>query len=147
MSLIPSIIDPSKSMDKNAVSSRRIPVDDYPIFTKEDPLEILESYIVDYLATCVTLVAFSFDKLLKIAHDIYYLERKRKSNKMGDGPSGTVNSPVKMAKTSRALKMSLGTIPEAEGTCFRSVKQAKVPPAQKQPSDKSPMIETSLIFL
>lgn len=35
--LIYSITDPSKALYKNAVVSRRIPVDDYPIFTKEYP--------------------------------------------------------------------------------------------------------------
>lgn len=38
-------------------------MDDFPIFSKEDPLEVLESYIVDCLATCVAAIAFSFEKL------------------------------------------------------------------------------------
>lgn len=36
MSLINVVIDPSEALDRNIVSSRRIPIEDYPIFTKED---------------------------------------------------------------------------------------------------------------
>lgn len=92
MSLISLVIDPSEPLDRNAVAYKRISVDDYPIFTKEDPLEILESYIAYCLATCVIPIVYSYDELPENAPDVYSLKRKRKSKKMGDGPSGTVKS-------------------------------------------------------
>lgn len=37
ISLISFVIDPSETMDRKIVASIRIPIDDYPLFTKEDP--------------------------------------------------------------------------------------------------------------
>lgn len=37
MYLITSVIDPSETLDTKIVASRRIPITDYPIFTKEYP--------------------------------------------------------------------------------------------------------------
>ena len=36
MSFITSVVDPSKLLDKVFVSSRRITMDDYPLFSKEE---------------------------------------------------------------------------------------------------------------
>ena len=82
MYLITAVIDLSETMDKNNVSSRIIPIEDYPIFTKEDPQESLESYIADSLATYVAPITYSFDEILETAPDVYSLKRKRKSKSM-----------------------------------------------------------------
>lgn len=97
MSLITTVSNPSETLDMKTVASRRIPIADYPLFTKEDPQEVLESYIVDFLSTCLTSVAYSFYELLDNALDVYSLKRKRKSKSTGDGPSGT-------SRTSEILK-------------------------------------------
>lgn len=70
MSLITAVINPSETLDRNTVASRRIPITDYLIFTKEDPLERLKSYIVGFLATSLTPVAYSFDELPNHAPDV-----------------------------------------------------------------------------
>lgn len=79
MSLITTISDPYKIMGRKIISSRIIPIDGYPIFTKEDPIELMESYIGDCLATCLTTIAYSFDELPDHASDVYSLKIKRKS--------------------------------------------------------------------
>lgn len=86
---------------------------------------------------------YSYNKLPEIDTDDYYLKRKRKSKKMGDGPSGTVKSPTKVTKTSGVLEMSLSTIPEAQSTFYERAKQAEVHLAQKIPSSKSNISGTS----
>lgn len=73
MSFKTTITDPSETLDRKTVASRRIPIDDYPFFTKEDPQEVLESYIANFLATGVTLVAYSYNELTEIAPDVYSL--------------------------------------------------------------------------
>lgn len=37
-SLITTVVDPSEFLEKKIVGARRIPVDGYLIFTKEDPI-------------------------------------------------------------------------------------------------------------
>lgn len=64
------VIDPSETLDKRTFSSIRIPIKDYPLFSNEDPQEVLESYIVDCLATGVTPVAYSYDELQETALDV-----------------------------------------------------------------------------
>lgn len=93
MSLVSSVIDPSELLDKKIVGARRIPMDDFPIFTKKDPIELLESYIVDCLAISVTPVAYSYEELPYHPHDMYSLKRKMKYKSSGDGPSGTAKPP------------------------------------------------------
>lgn len=104
VSLISTVTDPSEVLDKNTIAYRRIRVGDFPLFTKEDPSEILEAYIADYLAISITLVAYSYYELPDHPVDVLSLKRKRKYNKMGDGPFGIIKSPSKVAKTSRVLK-------------------------------------------
>lgn len=58
MSLIYEVIDPLEVLDRDAISSRRIAIDDYPLFTKLDPPEILQAYIDDCLASCIETVAY-----------------------------------------------------------------------------------------
>lgn len=70
MSLISKVIDPSKVLDMDAISYRRIPIDDYPIFIKVDPPEILEAYIDNCLALGITPVAYSYDELLDAPHEL-----------------------------------------------------------------------------
>lgn len=142
MSLISTYIDPSKVLDRNAVASTRIPIDDYPIFTKVDPLLILESYINDCLASGITHVAYSYDELPECPPDFLPLRRKMKSRKMGDGPFGTVKSLAKVAKTSEVMKKSLGTIPKTEVEGFETAKHVEESFAHKQPSGKYPIVET-----
>lgn len=60
---------------------------------------------------------------------------------MGEGPYGKLKPPTKMAKTFNGLISTLGPIPEATG--FGSANQDEASPAQRQPSGKSPMTETS----
>lgn len=74
MYLITSVIDLSETMDKKIVASRRIHIADYPLFTKEDPQEDLESYITDHLATGVMPVAYSFEELQDSTPDPYSLK-------------------------------------------------------------------------
>lgn len=99
MSLIIVVIHPSETLDRNTVASRRIPIIDYHIFTKEDPPELLASYIVDCLVTCVTPVAYSFDELPDQAPDVYSLKRKKKSKLTDDISSGITSPPTKMSRT------------------------------------------------
>ena len=47
ISLITNIVNPSKHLNKAYVASRRIPVDDYPPFSKEESKEVLEIYITN----------------------------------------------------------------------------------------------------
>lgn len=89
MSLITTVIDHLEFMDKMIIGTRRIPVDNYPLFSKEDPIEVLEHYIADCLGTCITLVAFSHEELPYHPIDVYSLKRKRRPKSYGDGPSGT----------------------------------------------------------
>lgn len=93
MSLIKIVVDPSELLVKKIVGASRILVDDYPIFTKEDPPKLLESYIVDFLATCVTPVAYSYEKLSDHPPGVDTLKRKRKSKSSSDGPFGTFRPP------------------------------------------------------
>lgn len=106
MSLITIVIDPSETLDSNTISSRRFPITDHPIFTKEDPQELLESCIVDCLATCVTQISYYFDELPDHAPDVYSLKRKRKSRSTVDGPSGTTSPPSKISRTSEFMSLS-----------------------------------------
>lgn len=141
MSLITVVTDPSKDMDKNVVSSRIIPIEDYPIFTKEDPQELLESYIADCLATCVLPVAYSFDKLLETTSDVYSLKRKRKSKSTCDGPSGTIKPPTKMARTSNILRNTMAPKSEDVGS------GTEVPTAQQRPLSIMIILSTLLHLL
>lgn len=84
MSLITSFVDPSELLDRTYVGSRRITVDDYPLFFKEDPIEVLELYIVDCLATSVPLVALSHKEIPYHPIDMYSLKRKRKHKSFGE---------------------------------------------------------------
>lgn len=118
MSLTSIVIDPSEVLDRNTISSRRILIDDYPIFTKVDPSEILESYIDDCLASGITPISYSYDELSECPPDVLPLRRKRKAKKMGDEPSETVKSPSRVAKTSKVMRRPLGTILEVEGEVF-----------------------------
>lgn len=70
MSLITVVTDPSEAMDRNDVASKRIPIEDYPIFTEEDPQEVMESYIADCLTTGVVPVTYSFDELPNLTPDV-----------------------------------------------------------------------------
>lgn len=89
MSLITTVVDPSEVLDKTTVGSRRYHVDDYPLFSKEDPIEVLESYIPDCLATSITSIAFSHGELPDHPIDVYSLKRNRKHKSSSDGPSRT----------------------------------------------------------
>lgn len=53
MFFISSVVNPLESLDKASISSRRIPVVDYPLFSKEEFKEVLELYISDCLASGV----------------------------------------------------------------------------------------------
>lgn len=127
----------------NIVASRMIHVNDYPIFTKEDPQENIEGYVADCLATGVTHVTYSYDELPEHPHEFLSLKRKRKSKKMGEGPSGTVKSSAKVAKTSGVMKRPLGIILEAKGVGYENATKAEAFPSQKQKSVKSPIAKTS----
>lgn len=81
MSLISEVIYPSEVLDMDEISSRRIPIDDYPIFTKVDPLEIMQAYIVDCLASGYKLVDLSYDELPNAPNELS-LRKKRKASKM-----------------------------------------------------------------
>lgn len=63
---------------------------------------------------------------------------------MGDGPSRTVKSPAKGAKTSEVVKMPLGTIVEAKGKGSKNAKIIEVSPSHKQTYGKSLISKTSL---
>lgn len=67
MSLISDVTNASEVLDKDVVSSNRILIDDYPIFPKVDPPEILEAYISNFLASGITpdfILMMNFQMLL-----------------------------------------------------------------------------------
>lgn len=99
MSLITTVIEPSQLLDKSSVASRRILVDDYPLFSNEASKEIREIYIVDCLATCVPLVVLFHDELPDHPVDVFSINRKRKPKSFGEKPSGSSRPPTKVART------------------------------------------------
>lgn len=68
----------------------------------------MESYIVDCLATCVTLVAYFYEELPNHLSDVYFLKRKRKSETTGDGPSRISRPPTKIVRTSKIMRDTMG---------------------------------------
>lgn len=111
MSLITTVVDPSEELDKTTVGTRRIPMDNYPVFFKEDPIEVLEFYITDCLATGITPVAFSHEKLPDDPTDVYPFKRKRNPKSYSDGPSRTVtptHQPTKVARTYNIQRDTMG---------------------------------------
>lgn len=71
-------------MDRSSVSLRRITVDDYPLFSKEESKEVLEHYIDYYLATDVPPIVLSHDKLPDHPVDVYSLNIKWKPKYFGE---------------------------------------------------------------
>lgn len=67
-----------------------------------------------------------------------------KSKLIGDGPSGIVKPPTKVAKTYDILRSTLGYTPEAIGS--GSPKPTKVPISQKKPYGKSPIVEAFFTY-
>lgn len=146
MSLISKVIDPLEVLDSDAVSSRRIPIDDYSIFTKVDLLEILQCYIDECIASCIRPVAYSYDELPNAPLEPP-LRRKRKASKMvDDEPSRTVKSPTKVAKTSASTRRPLGTVLEDDGEGSKNTEKDEESPTQNQSFGKASIIETSLPF-
>lgn len=140
MSLITFVIDPSETLERKTVTSRIIPIVDYPIFTKEDPPELLKSYIVDCLATGLTPVAYSFDELPDNALDVYSLKRMRKSKSTCDGPSGIARPPTKISRTSNILRNTMG--PEEKDDGSGNARSAEVTTPHTRPHGKYHMTET-----
>lgn len=97
----------------------------------------MESYIANYLATCVTPIAYSFEGLPETGPNLYSLKRKRKSTLTGDGPSIVAQPPTKMARTSNILKNIMG--PEAEVIGSESGRPVFVSTPHTRPHGKSPL--------
>lgn len=140
MSLITTATDPSKIMDRKFIASRGMSITDYRLFSKEDSQRAMESYIVDFLATCVVPIAYSFDELPHNTPDVYSLKRKRKSKSIDDGPSGTAKPPTKMSKTSNILQNTMR--PKVEAVGSGRAKPTEVSTAQNRPHGNSPLVET-----
>ena len=69
-----------------------------------------------------------------------------KAKKMGDGHSGAVKSPAKVAKTSEDIRKPLGTIPETKVEGCEIDKQVEESHDYNQPSSKYHIAETSLSY-
>lgn len=143
MALITVVFDPLAILDRKTVASRRILIDDYQTFTKEDPIELLESYIADCLSIGLTPVAYSHYELPKSAHDVYSLRRKRRSKSTGDGPSGIAKPLTKISRTSDILRNIMG--PEAKTIGSGSPRSVEV--SVDKPHGKSPLAETPFNFV
>ncbi|KAI5421606.1 hypothetical protein KIW84_045147 [Lathyrus oleraceus] len=73
--LITNIVDPSELLDKSTVGSRRILVDDYPLFSKEESNEVLEHYNKDCIAKGCPQNVLSYVELPNHPIDMYPLIR------------------------------------------------------------------------
>lgn len=140
ISLLKIVIIPSKLLDKKTLGSRRILVDDYPIFTKEDPIELLESYIANFFTTGVTTFAYYYEELPYHPSDVYSLKTKWKSNSTGDGPFRTVRPLTKISRTFYILRDIMG--PKAEVVNSETSRPSEETTPHTRPHGKSHMTKT-----
>lgn len=114
MSLVTTVVDPSELLNKTIVGVRRIPVNDYPFFSKEEYKEVRELYIIDFLATGVTPVELSHEEPPDHLVDVYYLNIKIKPKSFAEGPSRSARPPTKAARTSRLGLLRVTMKPKAK---------------------------------
>lgn len=70
MSLKTVVTDLLEALDRNVIASIRVPIENYIIFTKEDPQEVLESYIVYCSVIGIVSVAYFFEELQDTTFDV-----------------------------------------------------------------------------
>lgn len=100
MLMIKDIVN-SEGMDRESVSSRRVQIDDFPLFTKQDLPEVLWAYMISCL-TDGSDPSVEIHNLLDTLLDST-LKSKRKSKKDGEGYS---NPPLSLAKKPKKFETS-----------------------------------------
>lgn len=102
MLTIKDVMNP-EGMNMEFVSSRRVGIDDFHLFTKQDPPEILWAYMISCLVDGPNLVV-NVQNLLDAPPDAT-LRRKMKSKKDGEGTSNPLPPfPAKKTKKSETSK-------------------------------------------
>lgn len=129
-------------MDRDAVSSRRIAIDDYPIFTKVNPLEILQYYISYCIASSIESVAYSYDEFPDAPLEPPPRSKRKASKKVGDGPFGTIKSPTKVVKALATMRRPLGTVLEAEDEGSENTEKVEETLTLNQTYSKSSIADT-----
>lgn len=140
MSLITHVFNPSELLDMTSVGSRSMPVDDYPLFTQEEPKEVLKYYNVSSLTKGFPKDVLNYDELPETFVDVYSLKRKMKLKYSDEEPSGSARTPTKVARTSGLNIMSYTMRPIAESVRSETDRSSKMTPSRNH--GKSPMIET-----
>lgn len=130
MSLITNVVNHLELLDKASVDSRSKPADDYPLFCQEESKEVLEHYNVACLEKGHLEEVQIFEELPATHVVVYALKKKRKTLTSGEGPSESVRTPTKVARTSRLsiLKDTMG--PEAETIRSETARSFEVTPLE-----------------
>lgn len=128
MSLITHVVNLSELLDRTAVGSRRILVDDYPLFSKEEYKKVMEHYNKECMSKGCAHDMLSYVELLDHPVDVCSLKRKRKPISFDEGPFGPSKFPTKVSRTS-GLSILRDTMRlEAECVCFETARSYEVTP-------------------